>query len=562
MVRGNCASRYHSIVKSKSIRNIHAASGLAMRRRPALTLMLALTVAVLPVQSGQAQAQFRPAAPAAAFNLPTLGDTERDDLAPGMERKLGEEIMRDIRRNVDYLDDDPILEYLNDFGNTLVEARPGARGETSFDYAFFAVRDTQLNAFALPGGFIGVHSALLLAAQTESELASVLSHEIGHVAQRHIARMLGQQRQDALIPLAAIVLAALASRAGGDAAIGVFAAGQGLAMQRQLNFSRDAEREADRIGFQIMDDAGFETTGMVAFFGRMQTASRTYSDLTPAYLLSHPLTTERIADIQARIRAMPYRQRVDSLDFHLVRARTRVLQDPSGQGLLDAGAVFKTQLLQPNRREIAAAQYGLAFIALKKNDVAKAQIWLDSARATVHPAPDASVFGMAGAAPPNAMLASMALDITLAAGAASASTQAAKEAVQQAQAAHLQFPRSRGIARQVAEAMIALRQTGDVADDAAGDPARYLRDQIQLYREEYKLHDLLAKTYAAEGKIALQHMALAESYALRGALMAALEQLTLARKSSDASFYDMSVIDARERQLQTRRREEIKEGKK
>jgi predicted Zn-dependent protease len=365
-----------------------------------------------------------------------------------------------------------------------------------------------------------------------------------------------------LIPLAAIVLAALASRAGGDAAIGVFAAGQGLAMQRQLNFSRDAEREADRIGFQIMDDAGFETSGMVAFFGRMQTASRTYSDLTPAYLLSHPLTTERIADIQARIRAMPYRQRVDSLDFHLVRARARVLQDSSGQGLLDAATVFKTQLLQPNRREIAAAQYGLAFIALKKNDVAKAQIWLDSARATVHPAPDASVFGMAGAAPPNAMLASMALDITLAAGAASASTQAAKEAVQQAQAAHLQFPRSRGIARQVAEAMIAARQTGDAASDGAGDPARYLRDQIQLYREEYKLHDLLAKTYAAEGKIALQHMALAESYALRGALMAALEQLTLARKSSDASFYDMSVIDARERQLQTRRREEIKEGKK
>ncbi|MFT5644405.1 MAG: putative Zn-dependent protease, partial [Janthinobacterium sp.] len=464
---------------------------------------------------------------------------------------------RDIRRNVDYLDDDPILEYLNDFGNVLVEALPGARGEASFDYRFFAVRDTQLNAFALPGGFIAVHSALLLAAQSESELASVMSHEIGHVAQRHIARMLGQQRQDAMIPLAAVVLAALASRAGGDAAIGVFAAGQGLAMQRQLNFSRDAEREADRIGFQIMNAAGFDTSGMVAFFGRMQAASRTYSDLTPAYLLSHPLTTERIADIQSRIRDMPYRQRADGLDFHLVRARARVLQDESGQGLSSAAAVFDEQLLRPNRREVAAAQYGLAFIALKNNAVDSAQTWFDAARATAYPAPDATVFSSAAATGPNAILTSMALDIALAReqrpGAAQQATRQTL-ILQQALAAHWQFPRSRGIARQYADAMIVTRQ----ADDAV----RFLRDQVQLYRSEPKLYGLLARAYAAQGKIAPQHMALAESYALGGALLAALEQLTLARKSGDASFYDMSMIDARERALQARRRDEIKDGKK
>jgi predicted Zn-dependent protease len=551
MVRGSGACRYHSIVNSNSSRNNLAGRASVARRRVAISVMLAL--ALLPALPGHAQFKKMPAPKSVPdFNLPTLGDTERENLSPGMERKLGEEIMREIRRDHDYLDDDPILEYLNDFGNALVEARPGARGETSFDYTFFAVRDTQLNAFALPGGFIAVHSALLLAAQTESELASVMSHEIGHVAQRHIARMLGQQRQDALIPLAALVLAALASQVhgGGDAALGVFAAGQGLAMQRQLNFSRDAEREADRIGFQIMDDAGFETTGMVAFFGRMQTASRSYSDLTPSYLLSHPLTTERIADIQARIREMPYRQRVDSLDFHLVRARARVLQDESSQGLIDAAAMFEAQLAQPNRREIAAAQYGLAFIALKKGDPVKAQTWLAAARASVHPAQDGAVFSMAGARAPNAILTSMALDILLAPGA----VRTPKDTLKQAQAAHGQFPRSRGIARQYAEAMIAAGQL----DDAA----RYLRDQIQLYRQEHKLHDVLARTYAAQGKIALQHMALAESYALRGAMLAALDQLKLARKAGDASFYDLSVIDAREREWQARRLEEIKEGKK
>jgi hypothetical protein len=101
-------------------------------------------------------------APAKIPNLPSLGGTENQDLSPLMERKLGEEIMRDIRRDRDYLDDAPILEYMNNFGNALVDARPGARGEAKYDYFFFVVRDPQLNAFALPGGFIAVHSALLL----------------------------------------------------------------------------------------------------------------------------------------------------------------------------------------------------------------------------------------------------------------------------------------------------------------------------------------------------------------------------------------------------------------
>lgn len=491
-------------------------------------------------------------APAKIPNLPSLGDTERQDLSPLMERKLGEEIMRDIRRDRDFLDDGPILEYLNNFGNALVDARPGARGETSYDYYFFAVRDPQLNAFALPGGYIAVHSALLLAAQTEAELASVLGHEIGHVAQRHIARSVGQQRQDALIPLAAMILAALASRAGGDAAIGVFAAGQGLAIQRQINFGRDAEREADRIGFQIMGAAGFDTSGMVAFFQRMQTASRNYSELVPAYLQSHPLTTERIADIQARVREQPYKQRLDSLDFHLVRARARVLQDSSSQGLAEATEFFENQALQQGRQQIAAAQYGLAMVALKKGDTAKAQLWLDKSRATMDKPPPPGTFSAFKPLEPNAIYVSTALEIKLAQG---QDPVAVAAALRDAEAAHLQFPLSRGIAHQYAEAMIAAGQY-----EAA---SVYLREQVKLYREDPDSFDLLAQAYAKQGKVALQHLALAESYVLQGGVLSALEQLNLARKSSDASFYDQAVIDARERELQARRREELGEkGKK
>jgi predicted Zn-dependent protease len=471
-----------------------------------------------------------------AQNLPSLGGTEGEELSPLMERKLGEHIMRDIRHDRDYLDDAPLLEYLNNFGSSLVAAGPELRGEAGYDFFFFAVRDPNLNAFALPGGFIAVHSALMLAAQTESELASVMAHEIGHVSQRHIARMLGNQRQDALIPLAGMILGVLAARSSPDVAAAAMLGGQGLAMQRQLSFSRDAEREADRVGLQILRDRGFDTSGMVAFFGRLQTATRAYNDSAPAYLRSHPMTTERIADIQARTRDQRYRQHVDSLDFQLIRARVRVLQDSSPQGLQDAAAVFDSQLQQKNRTQTIAAKYGLAFIALKQGTPAKAQALLQEVNAIAQSPP-------AIAAP----LASLAIDIRLAANQAA-------DALKDAESARAQFPLSRGIAHQYADALIAAGRHEDAI--------RYLRDQAQLYRQEPQLQDRLAKAYAAQGKQALQHLALAESYALSGSLPAALDQLLIARRAPDASFYNQSVIDAREREFQARRREELNEEKK
>jgi len=186
-------SRYHSIVKLKFIIPSAISSPRPWLRSLAMAGLLACASAPETVT------------PAHAQSLPSLGDTEREALSPLMERKLGEQIMREIKRNRDYLSDAPLQEYLNNLGASLLTVRPEARGEAQYDFFFFAVRDPMLNAFALPGGFIGVHSALVLAAQNESELASVMAHEIGHVAQRHIARMLGKQKQDMLIPLAAMV---------------------------------------------------------------------------------------------------------------------------------------------------------------------------------------------------------------------------------------------------------------------------------------------------------------------------------------------------------------------
>jgi predicted Zn-dependent protease len=503
-------------------------------------LITALTALLCALPAAHAQ----PTSPAP--NLPSLGDTEREELSPLAERKLGEQIMRDIRRDPDYLDDAPLLEYLNNFGDGLLAERPEARGETNFDFFFFAVRDPMLNAFALPGGFIAVHSALVLAAQSESELASVVAHEIGHVAQRHIARMIGKQHQDLLIPLASVMLAALTIKSSPDASSALLLGGQGLALQRQLNFTRDAEREADRIGFQILQDGGYDPSGMVAFFGRMQTASRSYSDAVPAFLLSHPLTTERIADIQARIREQRYKQRADSLDFHLIRARVRVLQDESPQGLREASIVFENQLQQEVKVQTVAAKYGLALVALKQGDFRKAQALLQDARVAAQSLPAASRPTTKGVSR-SAILSSLAIDIKVAA-------RLPAEAIKEVDEARAQFPLSRGIARQYADALIA---AGRYEEAVA-----YLRDQTQIYRLEPQLQDRLAKSYAAQGRQALQHLALAESYALSGNLQTALDQLTIARRAPDASFYDQSVIDAREREFQARRRDEIKDSGK
>ncbi|NDI86282.1 M48 family metalloprotease [Undibacterium crateris] len=478
-----------------------------------------------------------------AQNLPNLGDTAREDLSPLMERRLGEQIMSSVRRDPDYMDDGPISEYLNRLGNRMLDARPDARGEQSYDFEFFAVRDPVLNAFAFPGGFIGFHSGLILSAQSESELASVMGHEIGHVAQRHIARMIAGQKYDAFIPLAALALAILAARSSPDAAMAVAAGGQGLAIQKQLNFSREAEREADRIGFQILRDAGFDTNGMVAFFGRLQASMRNYTDNAPAYLRSHPLTSDRIADIQARVLDQRYRQVEDSIDFFLMKARIRVLQDTTVQGLMDSKAAFELQIKSERSEDRIAATYGLAFVALKQLDTLKAQSLYNQARKLVEQSKSAQA-----TLTRSSMFASLAIDIAVA-------EKRYTQAIADAEKFMQLLPLSRGLVYQYAEALIAAKL------DAKAEG--FLRDQVVLYRQDARLQNLLAKVYAAQGKQALQHIALAEAYAIQVNWKAAMQQLELARREKDAQYYELSVIDAREREWKEAHKDELLEkGKK
>ncbi len=464
--------------------------------------------------------------PAVTDNLPRLGDAGGEELSAGAERRLGETIMRDLRSDPDVSDDVEAAEYLNRLGGVL-SAAPGANG---FSFEFFLVRDTTLNAFALPGGFIGVHSGLVVAAQSESELASVLAHEIGHVTQRHIARMLAAQRQSTLMTLAAAILGALAARSNPQAMAGIVAMAGGAQQQQMLAFTRDAEREADRVGLETLRSAGFEPAGMVSFFQRLQQATRLYESNAPGYMRSHPLNAERIADMQARVQDTRYRQRPDSIEFRLVRAKLRALGDTSTEGLRVLRSQFERQLRDKSANDELAIWYGLGVVRLAQRDFAAADEALRQARLSL-PQGQAS-------------LERLRAEIRLRAGDAPA-------ALAIAEAGAGRFAGARALIHLQAEAMLEMREHGRAA--------RFLQEQIALYRGDPKLWRLLAQAHYGLDQPALAHRAVAEEYAMGGSWLAALEQLRLAQKAGTLDFYTGSLVDARMKEFQSEYQRELKE---
>jgi beta-barrel assembly-enhancing protease len=267
--------------------------------------------------------------PAWASNLlPDLGESSRQYLSDKQERELARTIMRDIYASPLFLSDPEIEAYLNDLGARL--ASESSRSERAF--TFFAVRDPSINAFALPGSYIGVHSGLIQAAENESELAGVLAHEIAHVSQEHLARMIAAQDQSYLPTIAAIAIAILAARSNANVGSAAIATAQAMNIQSQLNFTREHEREADRVGLETLTNAGFDPRGLSSFFNRLQRANRLYDTNAPDYLRTHPLNSQRIADMDARIENLPYRQVKDSNEFHLVRARLAANDGLAGSG--------------------------------------------------------------------------------------------------------------------------------------------------------------------------------------------------------------------------------------
>jgi predicted Zn-dependent protease len=269
---------------------------------------------------------------AAQLQLPTLGDGAA--ITTSEERRMGDRIIRSLFRDPDYLEDAPLQEYVEGIWKPLLSAAR-ARGELSpelderFAWQILLGRDRSINAFALPGGYFGVHLGLVGVVGTRDELASVLAHELSHVSQRHIARMISQQGRHTPLMIGTMILGALAAAKSPGAGQALMIGGQALTAQNQLNFSRDMEREADRLGYGLMAPAGFSPQGVVGMFDRLQQANRLNDNGSWPYLRSHPLNSERIADMQSRIPAgQPSVQPAPALEHGMMTARARVLSRP------------------------------------------------------------------------------------------------------------------------------------------------------------------------------------------------------------------------------------------
>lgn len=457
-----------------------------------------------------------------ADELPELGDVASNELSLANEKRIGQQIMHDIRnRDPSYLDDPDVESYLEQIGGRLASAS----SDPGIGFTFFPVADASINAFAMPGGFIGVNTGLLLAVQTESELAGVLAHEISHVTQRHIARQVFREKQVSMGSMLAMAAALLAARSNGQMASAAMVTAGASAVSAQLAFSRDFEREADRSGFEILAKAGFDVRGMSAFFERLQRAGRVYDSNAPVYLRTHPLTLERISDMQNRELGVSYRQVPDSMDFHLVRARLRAMQGSPAEAAKD----FRGQLHDRKFSSEAAAHYGLAVALARARDWAGAERELALARKLQAASP---------------MVDRLFAEALLGRGETDRGLAAYREAL-------TRYPLNQALAYGYGNALL--------ASGRYQQSLRFAEERLVGQAQDVRLYKLQAESYAGLGRTAQKHRALAEVYALQGQTGAAVEQLQLAQRAGDANFYEMSAIDARLRELRHRQAEESKE---
>ena len=515
-------------------------------RRGAALHVLALAALLGLAQAPLAQAQIQVGATRGSGALPALGDNS--ELSTAAERRIGDRIAASIYRDPDYIDDPVLVDYVQSIWLPL-KAAARARGELSaelderFAWQIFLIRDRSINAFALPGGYFGVHLGLIGAVSSADEMAAVLAHEMSHVTQRHISRLMTQQSRQAPWMIAAMVLGALAASKSPNAGMAAVVGGQALAAQGQLDFSRDMEREADRVGFGVMTDAGFESQGAAQMFERLQQANRLNDNGAFPYLRSHPLTTERIAEARARVQlvsatkpsaqALADEGRAQVLHA-MMAARARILVQPGvdtlratvteAQRRASGLAALQTPASADNIRA-AGALYGGVLAAAQLRDFAAAQSLLARLKSLTE--------GIERAHTATTLLAT---ELALLQGPLPADMDVA------------------ALPKEATRAELLMRARVWMAGKRAGEASQSLRVWVAEHAGDAMAWQLLAQAYGQQGKNVQAIRAEAESRAAQRDYTGALDRLKAAQillrsQPASADYVEASILDSRTRQI-------------
>ncbi|MCK5876360.1 MAG: M48 family metallopeptidase [Candidatus Marithrix sp.] len=458
--------------------------------------------------------------PCIAIELPDIGISADTVMSPADEEKLGKAFIRQLRQHVEVIDDIQINDYINVLGNRLVSYSKNPVQ----NFHFFVIKNPSINAFAVPGGFIGVHSGLIMTTRSEGELASVLAHEIAHVTQRHIARNIEASQRLTVPRIAAIIAAAIITGVAPQAGQAAFAAIMAGNIQMQINFTRIHEKEADRIGIQTLARAGFSPSEMPNFFERMLLANRNSTTNLPELLLTHPVTTDRIAE--AHDRATKHTTNLKEVNplYNLMKAKLLVSTTNNKSKLL---LTLQKMLDNKNYRDESATRYGLALLLLAnmRTEGVQQQIdWLmknDTDRVMYR-----------------VLKAKLAL-----------ANNDNIQAMQEYETASQIYPHDK---------MLSLDYADNLLQNNMAVKAKKVLTNISLSNNPY-YYFLLAQVHQAVGEKAQAYFALAENYYLQGQTAIAVEHLKQALKNVNTDFYLATRIDARYKELQTELLEELAE---
>jgi predicted Zn-dependent protease len=453
------------------------------------------------------------------IQLPEIGDPTHSLMTSVQEQELGAAFYRSLNGQLKISTDPEVKEYIQSLGSRLTINSDNP----SQPYTFFVVMDPVINAFAGPGGYVGVNSGLVILTEQESELASVLAHEISHVTQRHLFQTF-QAMSKMAIPVAVgtLLLAILGAKAGGNGAMAGMMAGQGMGVQYQLNFTRDNEVEADLVGMQVLSRSEFDPRAMPEFFERMQQSTRFAGNKVPEFLLTHPVTTSRISDTRSRAEHFSYRQYPDSINYQIIKAKLRVLSSPNPRVAID---YFRNHENRGTQQQQDIAEYGIAFAQskLKESEAARKAL-LKLIQRYPHQPQFMNALADTEMEAKNFPAAIQLYELGLA-----------------------RFPENSAMTLNYARALLNTQQNAKAR--------LILHDYLKYHSPDPDLYELLAEIYNKLGDEAESHRYYAEGYYLLGETQQALIQLQLAKNASGGNYYLNSILDERMETIRNEQRE-------